>query len=192
MSDTTPLYRRIRRRETRSPRSVLAITLAVLVILASAYAITEMVLHLADQPPLIGDMLTAATATAALADYDPGIVTAAGVLAALVGLLIMIAALTAGRRSRHVLDTPASSAVVDDAVIASALARHAASAGNVSADAVRVSVSQRHAVIRMTPSSGIEIDKAHVVAVAEEQLGTYGLTPSVRPRVIVEEAKVGA
>lgn len=192
MSDNTALYRRIRRRETRSSRSVLAIILAVVIILACAFAITEIILHLAGQPALVSDMYGAANATASLASYPAGIVIAAGVLTALIGLWIMIAALTAGRKARHVIDSPDSSIVVDNGVIASALARHAAYAGHVNPDDVSVSVSHRSAVIRMTPSSGIAVDKGQITTAAQQQLDTYGLTPKVRPRVVIDRAKVGS
>ncbi|MBC7725501.1 MAG: hypothetical protein H7146_12285 [Burkholderiaceae bacterium] len=193
MSETGTIYRRIKRRETRSSRSGLAITLAVVVILASAYTIAEIVLQLAGQPPLIGSMRDAAQATAGLADYTAGSVVAFGVLAAIIGFVIIVAALTAGRRSRHVLETDKTSAVVDNAVIASALARHAARVGNVSPDSVSVSVSARSAVVTVTPASGVSVDKSAVTTAVQEQLDSYGISPRVRPRVLVtQQGKVGS
>ncbi|MDJ0337911.1 hypothetical protein [Cryobacterium sp. PH31-O1] len=187
MSETTALYQRIKRRETHSSRSGLAITLAVIVILTSAYAITEMILHLADQPALVSDMFGVAQATAGLAEYTNGIVVAGGIVTALIGLIIMIAALTAGRRARHLVETEKTSAVVDNAVIASGLARHAASAGNISPDNVTVSVSHRSAVVTLNPTIGATIDTSAVLAAVQEQLDSYALIPKVRPRVVIDE-----
>lgn len=190
---TASLYRRISRRETRSSRSGLAITLAAIIVLLSAYAAIEILLHLSGQPALVSDMLGVATATVGLADYTAGMVIAVGVVLALIGLAIMVAALTAGRRARHLLDTEKTPAVVDNAVIASALARHAAYAGNVSPDNVTVSVSHRTAVVNLVPASGMTVDKDAVNSAVQEQLDTYRLTPTVRPRVVIgEQGKVGA
>jgi hypothetical protein len=193
MSQTTALYRRIRRRETHSSRSGLAITLAVIVILTCSYGIVEMVLHLAGQPALINDMFGAANAAAGLAAYTPGIVITTGALTALIGVIIMIASLTAGRRARHLIDTEMTSAMVDNAVIASALARHAAQTGKVSPDNATVSVSRRSAVVTLTPTFGTAIDASAVTRAVHAQLDSYALTPKVRPRVIIkEQAKVGS
>jgi len=191
MSENAALYRRIKRRETHSSRSVLAITIAVIVILASAYAITEMVLHLAGQPALVSDMLGVAQAIAGLADYTAGIVIAVGIVTALIGLVIMIVSLTAGRRARHLVETEKTSAVVDNAVIASGLARHAAFAGNISPDNVTVSVSHRSAVVTLTPAIGAAIDINTVTAAVQEQLDSYALIPKVRPRVVIDEQRNG-
>lgn len=191
MSETTALYRRIKRRETHSSRSVLAITIAVVVILVSAYAITEMILHLAGQPALVSDMFGVAQATAGLAEYTTGIVVAVGIVTALIGLIIMIVSLTAGRRARHLVETEKTSAVVDNAVIASGLARHAAFAGNISPDNVTVSVSHRSAVVTLTPAIGAAIDIKTVTAEVQEQLDSYALIPKVRPRVVIAEQRNG-
>ncbi|MBG6215450.1 hypothetical protein RCH23_003386 [Cryobacterium sp. CAN_C3] len=191
MSENTALYQRIKRRETHSSRSGLAITLAVIVILASAYAITEMILHLAGQPALVSDMFGVAQATAGLAEYTAGIVIAVGIVTALIGLINVTASLTAGRRARHLVETEKTSAVVDNAVIASGLARHAASAGNISPDNVTVSVSHRSAVVRLTPAIGAAIDTSAVTAAVQEQLDSYALIPKVRPRVVIDEHRNG-
>jgi len=187
VSDTSALYRRIKRRETHSSRSGLAITLAVLVILASAYAVIEMILHLANRPALVSDMFGVASAAANLTEYTVGIVAAVGVVVALIGLFIVLASLTAGRRARHLIDTETISAVVDNAVIASGLARHAAEVGNISPDNVTVSVSHRVAVVTLIPAFGGTIDKSAVVAAVQKQLDSYALFPTVRPRIVINE-----
>jgi hypothetical protein len=58
---------------------------------------------------------------------------------------------------------------------------------------VRVSVSHREAVVRVTPTSGLPVDGASVVAAVDEQLHGYSLRRSIRSKIIVAESgKVGA
>ena len=55
--------------------------------------------------------------------YPPALLVAAGVLMALVGLIFLGNGLLPGRRARHVIANPRVAIVVDDEVIASALAK---------------------------------------------------------------------
>ena len=186
------MYSRIKRRETTSPRATLAIILAVIIILAIAYAVTETILFLTGQPQLLASPEQMGTAVVGLSSYTPWIVIASGVVAALIGLLLIIAAFRAGRRPRHVLDTDRVVTVVDDEVIASALARSAAFQSSIDPDNARVEVSRRRAVIRLTPASGSSVDSQPVTQTATQQLDGYGLSPKVKPRVVIEKGKVGA
>jgi hypothetical protein len=83
---TQALYRRAVRREMHSPRSALAITIAIVLALVLAWLGTESVLAAIGQPPLlvapkdhVTAVLTAATAPAPL-------LVAIGVVAAIVGV----------------------------------------------------------------------------------------------------------
>ena len=99
----------------------------------------------------------------------------------------------AGRRARHSLVGERSAVVVDNAVIASALARHAARAGAVDPDSTRVTVGHRRATVEITPTSGFAVDTAAVEAAVTTQLESFGLRPLLAPRVIVHtHGKVGA
>lgn len=187
------LYRRIRRRETHSPRSSLSIVLAIILILACAWAATEIILRFIGQPPLLLTMPALAQAVVDVPMYPAGAVIAVGVVAALVGIILILAAILPGRQARHVVSTEHSAAIVDNEVIASALARHAARAGNVDPDNARVSVSHRTAIVRLTPASGMPIDRAAVSEAVDRQLESYGLVGSLRSKVLIDESgKVGA
>lgn len=193
MSDTTALYRRIRRRETRSSRSSLAIVLAVLIILGCVWAIVELVLAAIGQPALIVTIPDVARALAGLPTLPSSILIAVGAAGGILGIALVIAALTPGWRARHLVETERSAAIVADEVVASAVARHAANAGDIDPDNVRVSVSRRRAIVRMTPASGRTVDRSLVQSVVEEQLESYRLRPTVRARVVVAGAgEVGA
>ncbi|MCI2959426.1 DUF6286 domain-containing protein [Agromyces atrinae] len=187
------VYRRIVRRETHSPRSLLAITLAALLILVFLWIGTEIVIAELGAPALLVNPDDALASAVSLAEAPAAIVAAAGIGIALVGLLLVIAALAPGRRARHVLSADRAAVVVDNEVIASALARHTAYAGNVDPDNVTVSVSHTRAVIDLSPTSGVPVDRSVVTEVVDEQLESYGLRPRVSARVrIAENGRIGA
>ena len=192
-SSTKALYARIGRRETHSSRSMLAIVLAIILIVVFAWVGTEVVIALLGLPALLvapSDMFASAVG---LAEQPAALVAIAGIVAAVVGLVLIIMSLSPGRRARHLLDTERAVTVVDNEVIASALARHASYAGNVDPDNATVSVSHRLGVVDLTPTSGIPADRDAVTRAVTEQLDSYGLRPAVRARVrIAEKGKVGA
>ena len=188
MSDQNALYRRISRRETRSPRSTLAIVVAIILIALFAWAGTEIILRLVSQPPLLVSMPALATRIVHLPSYPFAVVILIGIVIAVVGLILMVVSITAGRLARHQVTSERSAVIVDNEVIASALARHAAFAGNVDPDNVRVSVSHRTAVVRLTPASGIPVSKSEVEDAVSKQLDSYNLTPTVRSKVIIDHS----
>ncbi|NYF11936.1 hypothetical protein HDC34_000230 [Pseudoclavibacter sp. JAI123] len=193
MSTHGSLYSRLSRRETHSPRSALAIILAVMLILVAAWIGTEIVLSLLALPALLvapADMFTSALGVLEQPTQYVGI---AGVVVAIIGLILLIAGLAPGRRARHTLTSTRTATVADNAVIASALARHAAHAGNVSPDNVTVSVSHRRADVHLVPASGLPVDAAAITAAVNQQLEQYELTPRVTAKVrVAENGKVGA
>lgn len=192
MTDTRSLYARIIRRETHSPRSGLAIPLAVVLIVVFAWVGTEIVLALAGLPAVLAAPVDMFTSTVGLADA-PAIVASAGIAVAAIGVILMIVAVSPGRRARHVLDTERAATVVDNEVIASALARRASHAGNIDPDNTTVSVSHRRAVVHLTPTSGLALNRDDITEAVTDQLQAYGLRPPVRALVqIAEKAKVGA
>ncbi|WP_111718880.1 DUF6286 domain-containing protein [Homoserinimonas sp. OAct 916] len=186
-------HARITRRETHSPRSLLAIILAVILIIVFSWIGTEIVLALLGLRALLVapvDMFTSAVNVVA---EPTGAVAVVGIVVAVVGLILVVAAVSPGRRARHVLVTERAATVVDNEVIASALARHAAYAANVDPDSTTVSVSRRHAVVHLTPTSGVPVDRYEVADVAAKQLESYGLRRPVLARVQIDErGRVGA
>ena len=193
MTGTGSIRTRIQRRETHSPRAILAIAIATILILVFAWLGLELVLSLLHLPALLiapSDMLTA---TARLATYPRAAVAASGAIATAVGLTLIIAALAPGRRARHVIDSERAVIVVDNEVIASALARTAAEAGGVARDNTVVTVSNRRAVIRIIPTSGVPVPSAAVTEAVTEQLQSFDLRPPLTAQVIIDTVgKVGA
>ncbi|WP_424466928.1 DUF6286 domain-containing protein [Pseudoclavibacter helvolus] len=193
MSTPTSLYARISRRETHSPRSALAITVAVLLIIVAAWVGTELVLSLLALPALLVAPADMFTSTLGVLEQPAQYVGIAGVIVAIIGLVLLIAGLAPGRRARHTLTSTRTATVADNAVIASALARHAAHVGHVSPDNVTVSVSHRRADVHLVPASGVPVDSAAIAAVVNEQLEQYNLNPRVTAKVrVAENGRVGA
>lgn len=187
------ISRRIGRRETHSPRSLLAIVIAVALILVLAWLGTEIVLALLGAPALLVAPVDMFTSAVNVVDAPTGIVAAAGIVVALIGLVLVIAGVAPGRRARHLLQSKRTVVVVDNEVIASALARHASLAGTVDPDNASVSVSHRVAEVHLIPTTGIPVDRDAVNETVTEQLDSYGLTPTVRPRVrIAMSGRIGA
>lgn len=178
-------YRRVLRREMHSPRSVLAIAVSVVVIALCAFVGAEIILSMLNQKALVAapaDMLaTVGTLGSAPVALPIGI----GVILMIIGLLLVIAALTPGRRARHQLVASRAAVVADNEVIASALARHAARAANTHPDNTLVSVSARQAIVRLTPTSGTPVQRDAVVDAVREQLEALELTPPVRCSVVI-------
>lgn len=133
-------------------------------------------------------------ATASITSIPAPWIVASGVIVALVGIILVLVAVTGGRRARHVLNTVRSVTVVDDEVIASALARRAASTAGISPDNTEVTISRRRVDVRLTPISGVPVNQTAVVSAVAEELDSYQLEPLLRmPRVRMESrGKVGA
>lgn len=193
MSDRPSVYSRIQRRETHASRAVPAIIVAVILILALAYLVTEIVLAAFGQQPLLASPATMVQDIAKLSTVAIVWLTVAGIVLAILGLVLLTAALSAGRRSRHVLDDDRAVVVIDNEVIASALVRTTADTANIDPDRAVGSVSHRAAVVEVTPTSGVQLDKSEITTALRDQLQDWGLKPGLKPRLRIKKTgKVGA
>ncbi|MFB4349115.1 DUF6286 domain-containing protein [Microbacterium sp. CR_7] len=184
---TSPALRRVVRRETHSPRTVAMFVAVILLILALAYIGLEIVLSLLAQPALLLGPAAAAGWLVGLPTAQPaGIVIAGSVVLAIIGLIFIWLAVTPGRLSRHTIDAGDRAVVVDNGVIASALAQHLAEETGLARGDVTVGVGHRSVDVTLRPGVGIPVDKAAVQSAAEAEIETYRLTRSVRTRVRIE------
>ncbi|WAH98460.1 DUF6286 domain-containing protein [Arthrobacter sp. MMS18-M83] len=182
--------RRILKRETRSSRAGMAGLAAVLVIAACVYALLESALRAIGQPPWLIDPQTAAERLIALPEgISPLLLGSLGGVVAMVGLIFLLNAVLPGRKFRHLLEDPRAGVVVDDEVIASALARAARTAANVTQEQVMVVVSQRKAVVNVRPTSGVPVHEERILAAVENEL--QKMAPSPMPAVRVNVATSG-
>ena len=182
--------RTILRRETRSSRAVAAGVAAVLVIAGCVYGLLESALRAIGQPPWLIDPQTAAQRLVDLpAGISPLLLGVIGAVVATLGLVFLLNAVLPGRRARHLLDDPRLAVVVDDEVIASALARRARAAANVTQEQVMVVVSQRLVVVNVRPTSGVPVQEQRVQSAVEDEL--RAMSPSPMPAIRVNIAVSG-
>ena len=192
MSTDTRLQSHVLRRELHSPKSGLAITLAVLAIVALAWIGTESVLAALGQPALLLTPSAMGEGIRGLPSVQPGILIASGVVLALIGSILVINAFSPGRRGRHIIGAGPAAAVVNDEVIASALVRTAASTAGVSPDRAVATVGRTSATVRITPASGVQLDRAAVQTAVADAADALGLTPGIRAKVVIDKkGKVG-
>ncbi|UXM92129.1 DUF6286 domain-containing protein [Paenarthrobacter sp. JL.01a] len=185
-----PDMSRILRRETHSSRAAAAVIAAVLVIILCVYALLEAGVRAVGQPPWLVDPTTAAERIIALpAGISPLLLGASGAVIAMVGLIFLLQAVLPGRRARHLLRDPRTAVVVDDEVLASALARRARAAANVTQEQVMVVVSRQTVVVNVRPTSGSRVSREAVLAAVQAEL--EDMSPVPMPAVRVNLASSG-
>jgi hypothetical protein len=189
------LYRRVLRRELHSSRSGSAVAVLVLLTLVVGYVGVEAVYAALGRPALLFSPVDVlATLTSSVdGGGTSGIVLGAGVAAAIVGLVLIGLAVTAGRRGRHTIDDERVAVVVDDRVIASSLARTARTSGRLSEHQVSAWVSRRRAQVDLTPASGLAVDEQSVETAARAELDAVAYRPALTARVrTTDTGRVGA
>ncbi|KQR48325.1 DNA/RNA endonuclease G [Microbacterium sp. Leaf161] len=184
---STPVLRRVVRRETHSPRTVAMFVAVILLVLALAYIGLEIVLSLAAQPALLLGPAAAGGWLVGLPTAQPaGLVIAGSVVLAVIGIVFVVLAITPGRLSKHTLESDDRAVVVDNGVIASALAQHLSEETGLARDSITVGVGHRSVDVTVRPGAGIPLDKNAVRSAAEAELQTYRLTRNVSTRVRIE------
>jgi len=179
-----PEMARILRRETHSSRAGAATIAAVLVIVLCVYALLESGVRAVGQPPWLIDPSTAAERVIALpAGISPLLLGASGAVIAMVGLFFLLHAVLPGRRARHLLRDPRTAVVVDDEVLASALARRARTAANVTQEQVMVVVSRQLVVVNVRPTSGSRVSEEAVRSAVQAELEEMSPVPMPSVRV---------
>lgn len=186
-----PAMSRILRRETHSSRAGASGIAAVLVILLCVYALLEAGVRAVGQPPWLIEPTTAAERIIALPDgISPLLLGAGGAVIAMIGLFFLLHAVLPGRRARHLLRDPRTAVVVDDEVLASALARRARTAANVSQEQVMVIVSRQLVVVNVRPTSGSRLSEETVLAAVQAELEEMSPVPMPAVRVNIGSSGV--
>ena len=182
------LYRRLARRETHRSRSVAAAVVMIALGLAAAYAAIECVLAALGLSPLLVSPSAARDWLSAASPLALGIAGAAMVL----GLALVVVAFSAGRRARHTLPNDRMVVVVDDSVIAGAVAREARRTTGVAPERVHADVSRRIVRVAVTPTSGLPIDAQVLKGAADAALDALQPAPRLRARVAISGGSVGS
>jgi len=185
MTDT--VLRTVVRRETHSPRTAAMLVVVVLLLLVLAYAAVEIIVNLVGAQPLLvapGEALNAIVeAPTALM---PVAFIVGGVVLALLGLVVLVLALKPGRLSRHEMAWGERAVVVDNGVVASALAQHLSNESGIARDDIVVGVAHRSVDVTVRPPVGIPVDEAQLRRIVDEEVSTYNLAPAVRTRLRVQ------
>jgi hypothetical protein len=187
--------RRVVYRETHSPRAVVSVVAAALVLVLAAYGVLESGVHAVGQPAWLIEPQVAAQRIVDLpAGTSPLLLAAIGGVLAMVGLIFLLSGILPGKRARHLLaggrEEGLPAVVVDDEVIASSLARRARLAANVTPEQVMVIVSQRQVLVNVRPTSGVPVDQDRVLEAVRDELDQMLLEPAPVPRVNVTPSGV--
>ncbi|SDO35898.1 hypothetical protein SAMN04487848_0566 [Microbacterium sp. ru370.1] len=184
---TDAVLRTVVRRETHSPRTVAMLVVVALLLLALAYAAVEIILALTGAQPLLvspGEALNAVVA--APTALMPVAFIVGGVVLAILGLVVLVIALKPGRLSRHEMEWGERAVVVDNGVVASALAQHLSNESGIARDDIVVGVAHRAVDVTVRPPVGIPVDEAQLRRIVDEEVAAYKLTPAVRTHLRVE------
>ena len=174
-------------REMTSSRAYLVGLVALAVTALCAYLLLETTLQALGQREWLINPEAAARAVAALpGGTNHALLGLFGAVVAMAGLALVILAARPGRRGRRELPGGRIAVVVDDEVLASALARRARAAAVVRPEQVTVVVSAGEAVVNVRPTSGIPVRAEDVLAATEDELGRLGPRPYPQLRVRVE------
>lgn len=185
MTDT--VLRTVVRRETHSPRTVAMLVVVILLLLGLAYAAVEIILALLGQSPLLVSPGAALNAVvAAPTALQPVAFIVGGIVLALVGLIVIVLALKPGRLSRHEMAWGERAVVVDNGVVASALAQHLSNESGIARDDIVVGVAHRTVDVTVRPPVGIPVDEAQMRRIVDDEIATYKLSPAVRTHVRVQ------
>ncbi|MWV57459.1 DUF6286 domain-containing protein [Rathayibacter sp. VKM Ac-2754] len=178
-------YRRFLRRETHSSRSAAQIVVLLLVALVAAYVGAEAVLAVFGAAPLL--IAPSALLAAIVGVGDLAQVALLGIAAgvAVLALILLVLALGPGHRARHTIEDDRLAVVVDDGVIASALARSARTVARSRREDTSASLGRRTAVIEITPASGIAVDQAAVQSAVDDEITRIAPQPATRASVRV-------
>lgn len=188
---TTSKNEVIRERELTSGRSPAAIVTAVLIILLCGYALFEAALKSLGQDPLIATPETWWIWISGLpGDLNTVALAAAGLGAALIGIIFMAHGIRRGRLARHSMECQNAVLVVDDQVLASALARRARREASVGPGQVLVIVSGEHIEVQVRPTSGTPIVPSIILSALEEELRINAVNPLPIIKVRVAESGV--
>ncbi|MDF2665750.1 MAG: endonuclease [Microbacterium sp.] len=185
MTDT--VLRTVVRRETHSPRTVAMLVVVVLALLVLAYAVVEIVLALLGQQPLLVSPGAALNAVVqAPTALQPVAFIVGGLVLALVGLIVVILALKPGRLTRHEMAWGERAVVVDNGVVASALAQHLSNESGIARGDIVVGVAHRTVDVTVRPPVGIPVDEVQLRRIVDEEISTYKLSPAVRTHLRVQ------
>ena len=181
----------IKARELTSGRSPAAIVLAVLIIVVCGYALFEASLKALGQEPLIATPETWWRWISTLpGDANDYALVAVGAALILVGITFFIHGVRTGHRARHSIECEEAVLVVDDQVLAAALARRTRLDAAVGEGQVLVIINGDHIEVQIRPTSGTPLSADTVLAGLEDELRINRVAPLPQVRVRISAGGV--
>ncbi len=179
---------RVLRRETHSSRAGAAIVVAIVLALIGIAAGAGSVWLLVDPGTreAVAAYLSALTAEGLVTP----VVIVAAVVAALLGLWLVLLALLPGRRPRHGRFDGRIAVVAEDGVVADLIADRVAKTLGVDRSRIRATVGRRTATVVVTPTSGVTVDRGAASGAVET--ASSGLGIPLVPHIVVAEHGVVA
>lgn len=187
MKNEQATYRRVLRRETHASRTAPATVTALIVFVLLLAAIAAGVWWLVDDG--FRERVTREF-DAFIAVMLPVVPIAAGAVLVILALVLLALALLPGRRARRARMTQRTALLVDDGVIADSVAEAVARRAGVERSRASVTVGRRNVTVRITPTSGIPVDRFAAESAVTDILAEIGF--SANPRIIVEASGVVA
>lgn len=189
---TNTVMTRVVRREMHSPRTAMTVIVLSIAGAAAIFAGIEIVLHLVGAAPLLVAPGVALAWTATLPSTEPRAAVVVGAVAvAVAGVVLLWFAVTPGRRPKHALGVTQHAVIVDNEVIASAVAERVRHELDLPRGAVVVGVGHRTADVVVRPDPGQVMDWARVRSIADAELNGYAPEPRLKARARVLQSAAG-
>lgn len=182
--DQQTIYRRIVRRETHSPRSGAAVLFASVLALALLAAVAIGAWWMLDA----GFRAGAERWTLPEGSDIDTVMIIGGIAALVLAVLLIAAAVAPGPRARRARVTDRMALLVDDGVLADAAAHAVAHRCGLPPAQVSATVGRREVVIRLTPISGVRVDRALAGRAAADAIAEAEFDTT--PRVEISERGV--
>jgi len=180
------LYRRLVRRSRHRSRSGTVVVALVVLAIVAIYAGIESVLAATGMPALLVSPVDAIDAI-----ENPGTPVLIGAaVAAVLGIVLLVVALSPGTRSRHELLDDRMAVVIDDDVLAGAISHATNREARVPAERISTVVARRRGVVRITPTSGVPLNTASLTTAAEQLVAALDPRPALAVSVSVNERGV--
>ena len=175
------VYRRVLRRETHAARTWPAVIVAALLALLLIISLVIGVWSLVDErfPAKVDSVVQWTVATV---DIETATIVAGAAMLVIAVMLIALA-IVPGRRHRRARVAGRFGLLVDDGVLADAAADEVALHAGVSRSQVSVTVQRRSVLVRVTPTSGVPVDRAEARSAAAQTLHITGFEVPVRVSV---------
>lgn len=181
MTDVQGVYRRVLRRETHAARTAPAVIVASILglLLIAALVLGTWAMFDAGFRKTLGG----AAADAAGAINAEAATIAAGVVLVVIALLLIGSAVLPGRRNRRGRVTGNAAVLIDDGVLADAAVDRVASRCGIDRSQVSAVVGRRAVHVRVTPTSGLPIDRRMVKDAVSEAMSGAGFDADVKVSV---------